>query len=70
MSEHTLYTVSEVAHILKLSTITVYKFIKEKKLEAIEFSGHYRISSISFKKFLAEHTIPASPKVKMKGKDL
>lgn len=60
MSKHTIYTVSEVARILKLSTITVYKFIREQKLEAIEFNGHYRISSQSLETFINEHTIKAA----------
>jgi len=60
MTENSLYTVSDVARILKLSTITVYKYIREKKLEAIEFSGHYRVSSLSLEKFISEHTIPAT----------
>ena len=67
MSDQIIYTVSEVARILKLSTITIYKFIREQKLEAIEFSGHYRVSSQSLEKFITEHTIPVSLGTGKKG---
>ena len=58
-SKHTLYTVAEVARILKMSTLTLYKYIKEKKLEAVDFGGHYRISALSLEKFIETHTIHA-----------
>ncbi|MBI2443519.1 MAG: helix-turn-helix domain-containing protein [Candidatus Levybacteria bacterium] len=58
MNKHKLYTVAEVARILKLSTITVYKYIKEQKLEAIEFGRYYRISALSLEKFIQDHTLP------------
>lgn len=54
--KHHLYTVAEVGEILKLSTITIYKYIREKKLEAIEFGRHYRISAVSLEKFIQNHT--------------
>jgi excisionase family DNA binding protein len=41
--ENNLLTVKEVSSFLKLSVITIYKYIREQKLEAIEFGGHYRI---------------------------
>lgn len=47
---------AEVGEILKLSTITIYKYIREKKLEAIEFGRHYRISALSLEKFIQSHT--------------
>lgn len=58
MNKHKLYTVAEVARILKLSTITVYKYIREKRLEAVEFGRHYRISALSLEQFIDEHTKP------------
>ncbi|MEN9407861.1 MAG: Helix-turn-helix domain [Candidatus Parcubacteria bacterium] len=57
--KHHLYTVAEVGQILKLSTITIYKYIREKKLEAIEFGRHYRISALSLERFIERHTVPA-----------
>ncbi len=52
-----LYTVQEVSQFLKLSVLTVYKYIKEHKLEAIEFGGHYRIQKSSLEKFIREHKV-------------
>lgn len=50
-----IYTVQEVSSILKLSVLTLYKYIKEGKLEAIEFGGHYRISKTSLETFINNH---------------
>ena len=57
--KHKIYTVAEVAAILKLSTLTIYKYIKEKRLEAVEFGGHYRITALSLEDFIEGHTIHA-----------
>ncbi len=52
-----LYTVQEVSQLLKLSVLTIYKYIKEQKIEAIEFGGHYRIQKTSLEKFIKEHKV-------------
>ena len=52
-----ILTVQEIAAVLKLSTLTIYKYIKERKLEAIEFGGHYRIKKSSFEKFIKAHRV-------------
>lgn len=52
-----IYTVQEVSSILKLSVLTLYKYIKEGKLEAIEFGGHYRISKTSLETFINNHKV-------------
>ena len=59
MNKHKLYTVAEVSRILKLSTITVYKYIKESKLEAIEFGRQYRITALALQQFIEIHTLKA-----------
>ena len=59
----TLFTVAEVASFLKLSVLTIYKYIKEQKLEAIQFGGHYRVSSEVLDRFIKDHTVSASPKL-------
>lgn len=56
-SNTTLLTVAEVAEILRLSVLTIYKYIQEGKLEASEFGGHYRISDESLKKFINTHKV-------------
>lgn len=55
--ENALLTVQEVSSILKLSVLTVYKYIKEQRLEAIEFGGHYRIQKSALDKFIDEHKV-------------
>lgn len=52
-----LLTVSEIAAMLRLSTITIYKYIHEKELEAVEFGGHYRVSVEALQKFLEKHKV-------------
>lgn len=53
-------TVAEVSDILKLSVLTIYKYIKEKKLAAIEFGGHYRIERSSLQRFINAHRVPSN----------
>lgn len=50
-------TVSEVAEFLRLSVLTIYKYIKEGSLEAVEFGGHYRISNTSLQNFINTHKV-------------
>ena len=50
-------TVKEVSGILKLSVLTIYKYIRERQLEVIRFGGHYRIDKISLDRFIDEHKI-------------
>ena len=55
--KNNLLTVKEVSSFLKLSVITVYKYIREQKLEAIEFGGHYRIEKSQLNDFIKRHKI-------------
>lgn len=50
-------TVHEVADLLRLSVLTIYKYIKEGHLEAVEFGGHYRVSNESLETFIQEHKV-------------
>lgn len=50
-------TVAEVSGILRLSELTIYKYIKSGSLEAVEFGGHYRISKASLSLFIANHKV-------------
>lgn len=50
-------TVQEVADLLRLSSLTIYKYIKEGNLEAVEFGGHYRVSQHSLNKFISIHKV-------------
>lgn len=55
--EKEFLTVSEVSRLLKLSILTIYKYIRQQKLQALEFGGHYRIEKSSFEKFINDHRI-------------
>jgi len=50
-------TVAEVSALLRLSELTIYKYLKEGRLEAVEFGGHYRISESSLFKFIEKHRV-------------
>lgn len=50
-------TVQEVADFLRLSVLTIYKYIKEGDLEAVEFGGHYRVDKASLETFITEHRV-------------
>lgn len=50
-------TVAEVSALLRLSELTIYKYLKLGTLEAVEFGGHYRISESSLTKFIENHKV-------------
>lgn len=50
-------TVQEVAELLRLSVLTIYKYIKEGSLEAVEFGGHYRVSTSALQRFINTHKV-------------
>ena len=50
-------TVKEVSELLKLSVLTIYKYIRERRLEVVEFGGHYRIDKLSLDRFIDSHKI-------------
>jgi len=50
-------TVQDVAKFLKLSELTIYKYIKLRQLEAVEFGGHYRILKTSLDSFIENHKV-------------
>jgi excisionase family DNA binding protein len=50
-------TVAEVSDILRLSVLTIYKYIKSGKITAFEFGGHYRISTVSLNEFIQKHRL-------------
>ncbi len=50
-------TVGEVSELLRLSVLTIYKYIKTGRLSAVEFGGHYRISETSLSIFIEKHKV-------------
>ena len=52
--ETNFLNVKEVSIFLKLSALTIYRYISEKKLKAIHFGGRYLIDKSSLNKFIEE----------------
>jgi excisionase family DNA binding protein len=46
------YTIQEIADILKVDYMTVYRWIRAGKLEAYQVQRQYRIREADFKKFM------------------
>jgi putative molybdopterin biosynthesis protein len=51
MTEDQYYSVEEVAKMLKVAYLTVYRWIQSKKLPAIKAGKQYRIRKIDLEKF-------------------
>lgn len=47
----------EVAELLKLNILTIYKYIQKAKLQAVKFGRSYRIEEKDLEKFIKEHKI-------------
>lgn len=56
-SNNVFYTVQEVASLLRLSVLTIYKYIKDGQLEAVEFGGHYRVPNAGLEEFINIHKV-------------
>jgi excisionase family DNA binding protein len=52
MDKEKYYTIEEVAEMLRVAYMTVYRWIKAGKLEAIKAGKQYRISETQLSKFL------------------
>ena len=57
MSKAQFYTPEELAEKLKLNIITIYRYIRAKKIKAYKFGGVYRIDRKSFDKFINKSLI-------------
>ena len=55
--ETNFLNVKEVSVLLKLSTLTIYRYISEKKIKAIPFGGRYLIEKSSLNKFIKERQL-------------
>jgi len=56
MEKEEFYTAQEVADILKVNIVTVYRYIKAGKLVAYKFGKEFRIENNDFKNFLKRMT--------------
>jgi len=50
--EQEYYTVQEIADMLRVDYMTVYRWIRAGKLEAYQVEKHYRIKESDFKKYM------------------
>jgi excisionase family DNA binding protein len=60
MVKHTqdkFLTVQEVSDVLRLSVLTIYKYIKSGRIGAVEFGGHYRILESSLNNFVRKSAV-------------
>ena len=55
MSITKLFTVKEVADLLKLNILTVYEYIRKNQLSAVKFGRYYRIEEYDLERFIAVH---------------
>ena len=52
MSEKTFYTAKELSVKLECNIMTIYRYIKAKKLKAYKIGKEYRIEKTDFESFL------------------
>ena len=50
--EDKYYTIQEIADMLKVAYMTVYRWIQAGKLDAYQVQKHYRIKESDFQKFM------------------
>jgi len=56
-SSGNLLTVSEVAHAMRVSNMTVYRLIKGGDLPAVRVGKNYRIREAEVERYLAERSV-------------
>lgn len=54
-SKTDFYLVSEIADKLRVSEMTIYRYIKAGRLEAYKFGKEFRVTKEAYTKFLKEH---------------
>ncbi len=52
MTDKQFYTAKELADLLSLNVMTIYRYIKAKKLKAIKFGKEFRIERAEFERFI------------------
>ncbi|MCC7436772.1 helix-turn-helix domain-containing protein [Candidatus Nomurabacteria bacterium] len=56
--EEKYYSIDEVAELLKVAYLTVYRWIKAGKLEAVKAGKQYRITQVALDVFLtSDHNV-------------
>ena len=51
-NEKTYYTATEIAKLLSVNVMTIYRYIKAKRLAAYKFGKEFRIDRAEFEKFM------------------
>jgi len=51
------FTAEELAKILKLNVITIYRYIRARKLKAYKFGKEYRIDKKTFNNFINKNLV-------------
>lgn len=57
MADDTYYTISEVAKLLKVVYLTVYRWIRAGKLQAFQVEKQYRIKKHDFESFVQRYKV-------------
>lgn len=57
MAEAQYYTIEEVAKMLKLAYLTVYRWVQAKKLEAYKIGKQYRIDKKDLDTFIEKRKV-------------
>ena len=57
MKNDTYYTIIEVAKLLKVVYLTVYRWIRAGKLPAFQVEKQYRITKTDFEKFMQSYKV-------------
>lgn len=55
MGDIVLFTPEEVADKLKMNLLTIYKYIRSKRLGAVKFGRTYRIDEKDLEEFINSH---------------
>lgn len=56
MAEIKVYTIDEVANILKVTSRTVYNYVRAGELKAVKLGKYWRISEESLQAFISNGT--------------
>jgi excisionase family DNA binding protein len=56
MPQHDFYLVEELADKLRVNKMTIYRWIKSKKLAASKIGGEFRIARTDFDRLLNDST--------------
>lgn len=57
MTDETYYSINEVAKLLKVAYLTVYRWIRAGKLPAYQVEKQYRIDKKDFEKFIQSYKV-------------